>query len=69
MSPMGDIVYQAGRQETLVVREIDLEDHSPQKRQSPRYWLNLQSRYDMDTAEDELGEQVAREVRPFTAVA
>ena len=37
--------------------------------QSPRYWLNLQSRYDMDTAEDELGEQVAREVRPFTAVA
>ena len=38
-------------------------------RQSPRYWLNLQSRYDMDVAEDALGEQVVREVRPFKAVA
>lgn len=38
-------------------------------RQSPRYWLNLQSRYDMDLAEDALGERVAREVRPLKAVA
>lgn len=37
--------------------------------QSPRYWLNLQSRYDMDIAEDALGEQVVREVRPFKTVA
>jgi addiction module HigA family antidote len=37
--------------------------------QSPRYWLNLQSRYDMDVAEEELGERVAREVRPCQAVA
>ena len=37
--------------------------------QSPRYWLNLQSRYDMDVAEEALGERVAREVRPFKAVA
>src|SRR3972149_8371066 len=36
--------------------------------QSPRYWLNLQSRYDIDIAEDFLSEQVAREVRPLTAV-
>jgi addiction module HigA family antidote len=36
--------------------------------QSPRYWLNIQSRYDMDVAEDALGEQVVREVRPFKAV-
>ena len=35
--------------------------------QSPRYWMNLQSRYDMDIAEDFLSEQVAREVRPLTA--
>ena len=35
--------------------------------QSPRYWLNLQSRYDMDISEDFLSEQVAREVRPLTA--
>ncbi len=37
--------------------------------QSPRYWLNLQSRYDMDMAEDALGKQVVREVRPFKTVA
>jgi len=36
--------------------------------QDPRYWLNLQSRYDMDIAEDVLSEQVAREVQPFMAV-
>lgn len=38
-------------------------------RQSPRFWLNLQSRFDMDMTEDEIGAQVAREVRPFEAVA
>ncbi|MBI3680782.1 MAG: HigA family addiction module antidote protein [Acidobacteria bacterium] len=38
-------------------------------RQSPRYWLNLQSRYEMDVAEDALGERVIREVRPLKAVA
>jgi antitoxin HigA-1 len=36
--------------------------------QSPRYWINLQSRYDMDVAEDALSKQVAREVRPLAAV-
>jgi len=35
--------------------------------QSPRYWINLQSRYDMDVAEDALSEQVAHEVRPMMA--
>ncbi|MEK6815017.1 MAG: HigA family addiction module antitoxin [Nitrospirota bacterium] len=37
--------------------------------QSPRYWLNLQSRYDMDVAEDALSLKVKREVRPLKAVA
>jgi len=37
--------------------------------QSPRYWMNLQSRYDMDVAEDTLGERVVREVQPLEAVA
>ena len=37
--------------------------------QSPRYWLNLQSRYDMDIVEDAIGEGVARQVRPFSFVA
>jgi len=35
--------------------------------QNPRYWMNLQSRYDMDIAEDVLSEQVAREVHPLMA--
>ena len=33
--------------------------------QNPRYWINLQSRYDMDIAEDGLSERVAREVQPL----
>ena len=35
--------------------------------QNPRYWINLQSRYAMDIAEDALSEHVAREVRPLMA--
>ena len=35
--------------------------------QSPRYWINLQSRYDMDVAEDAMSEKVSREVRPLMA--
>jgi len=37
--------------------------------QSPRYWLNLQNRYDMDVAERVFGERVVKEVRPSKAVA
>ncbi len=37
--------------------------------QSPRYWINLQSRYDMDVAEDALSKRVAREVRPLKEVS
>ena len=36
--------------------------------QSPRYWLNLQSRYDLDVAEEALSKQVSREVRPLMVV-
>ncbi len=35
--------------------------------QSPRYWLNLQTRYDMDIAEDTLGDQVAKQVHPIVS--
>lgn len=35
--------------------------------QSPRYWMNLQSRHDMNIAEDHLSEKIAREVQPLTA--
>jgi addiction module HigA family antidote len=34
--------------------------------QEPRYWINLQSRYDMDITEDALSDQVAREVHPLS---
>lgn len=37
--------------------------------QSPQYWLNLQSRYDVDVAEDKFLMQVAREVHPFDKAA
>ncbi|MDX6403950.1 MAG: antitoxin HigA [Blastocatellia bacterium] len=37
--------------------------------QSPRFWLNLQSRYDMDITEDQFGKLVTQEVRPYKAVA
>jgi addiction module HigA family antidote len=33
--------------------------------QEPRYWINLQSRYDMDTTEDAMADQVSREVQPL----
>jgi len=36
--------------------------------QNPRYWVNLQSRYDLDVADEALSKQVAREVRPLIAV-
>ena len=35
--------------------------------QNARYWMNLQSRYDLDVAEDALANQVAREVNPLVA--
>lgn len=37
--------------------------------QSPQYWLHLQSRYDLDVAEDRIGTRVMKEVRRSKAVA
>lgn len=37
--------------------------------QNPHYWLHLQSRYDINVAEDRIGSQVVREVRRSKAVA
>lgn len=37
--------------------------------QSPQYWLRLQSRYDLDVAEDQVGSLVMKEVRKSKAVA
>ena len=33
--------------------------------QDPRYWVNLQARYDLDLAGDALCEQIFNEVRPL----
>ncbi len=37
--------------------------------QSPRYWLHLQSRYDIDMAEERVGRRVVREVRRSKIIA
>jgi addiction module HigA family antidote len=35
---------------------------------SARFWLNLQSAYDLEAAEDELARTIQREVRPAAAL-
>ena len=37
--------------------------------QNPRYWINLQSRYDMDVVEDALADQISLEIRPLAAIS
>ncbi len=34
---------------------------------SPRFWLNLQTTYELEVAEAELGERIAAEVAPAVA--
>ena len=34
-----------------------------------QFWLNLQSRYDMEVAKDELQEKIEKEVHPFSRAA
>lgn len=36
---------------------------------SPQFWLGLQMDYDLDVAEDELGDRLNREVRPLESAA
>lgn len=36
---------------------------------TPIFWMNLQVRYDLDVAEDEHADKVARDVQPMEAVA
>jgi addiction module HigA family antidote len=35
---------------------------------APAFWMNLQTRYDLEVAEDEIAAKVARDVRPFERV-
>lgn len=34
-----------------------------------QFWLNLQSRYDMEVASEELHDKIVKEVRPFSRAA
>jgi antitoxin HigA-1 len=34
---------------------------------SPTFWMNLQSRYDLEIAEDKIADEVERDVRPLKA--
>ena len=34
---------------------------------TPKFWLNLQASYELEVAEDQMGDSVAREVLPRTA--
>jgi addiction module HigA family antidote len=36
-------------------------------RTTPKFWLNLQARYDLDRYQDEHGDAVEREVTPYRA--
>lgn len=36
---------------------------------SPTFWMNLQTRYDLEIAEDEIADKVARDVRPLEAAS
>src|SRR5216683_6897006 len=35
---------------------------------SPTFWMNLQTRFDLEVAEDEIAAKVARDVQPLEAV-
>jgi antitoxin HigA-1 len=35
---------------------------------SPQFWLGLQTQYDLDITEDQLGKRLEREVRPYAMV-
>jgi len=36
-------------------------------RNSPAFWMNLQSRYELEVAEDQIADTVERDVRPLKA--
>jgi len=38
-------------------------------RNSPTFWMNLQTRYDLEVAEDEIAHKVERDVRPLEAAS
>ena len=37
-------------------------------RNAPAFWMNLQTRYDLEVAEGRIADKVARDVRPLEAI-
>jgi len=35
---------------------------------NPSFWMNLQTRYDLEVAQDQIARQVQRDVQPLTAI-
>lgn len=35
---------------------------------SPVFWMNLQARYDLEVAEDEIADKIERDIRPLDAI-
>ena len=35
---------------------------------TPRFWMNLQAAYDLEVAQDELAEEVEKDVRPLSSL-
>ena len=36
---------------------------------TPQFWMNMQLKYELDVAEDELAAKIERDVRPFEAIS
>jgi addiction module HigA family antidote len=36
---------------------------------SPAFWMNLQTRYDLEMAEDEIAAKIARDLQPLESIA
>ena len=34
---------------------------------SPQFWLNLQSKYDLDVAREKIGYEIKKHIKPFTS--
>jgi len=37
-------------------------------KKAPHFWMHLQTRYDLEVAEDRIADKVARDVRPLEAI-
>jgi addiction module HigA family antidote len=67
-----EILVPANRISSIVARQRAITGETALRlaryfRTTPEYWLNMQSRYDLETARDQWEDRVKSEVRPRTA--